>query len=97
LPNQSGGKPECQGLRTLGQCDVQALLRLPTGIFYTQGVKGNVLFLDRKPASEPPWTKTLRIYDFCTNQHFMLKTSPLKRSDLDDFVACFNSENRHHL
>ena len=77
------------------QCDVHTLLRLPTGIFYAQGVKANVLFFDRKPASEKPWTKTLWIYDFRTNQHFTLKTNPLKRADLDDFVACYNPENRH--
>jgi type I restriction enzyme M protein len=58
-------------------------------------VKANVLFFDRKPASEKPWTKTLWIYDFRTNEHFTLKTNPLKRSDLDDFVACYNPENRH--
>ena len=57
-------------------------------------MKANVLFFDRKPASEKPWTKTLWIYDFRTNQHFTLKTNPLKRSDLDDFVACYNPQNR---
>jgi|SRR5579859_1877468 len=68
---------------------------IPTGIFYSQGVKANVLFFDRKPASETPWTKKLWIYDFRTNQHFTLKTNTLKRSDLDDFVARYNPENRH--
>jgi len=58
-------------------------------------VKANVLFFDRKPASATPWTKTLWIYDFRTNEHFTLKTNPLKRSDLDDFVTCYNAENRH--
>jgi type I restriction enzyme M protein len=58
-------------------------------------VKANVLFFDRKPASETPWTKTLWIYDLRTNQHFTLKENPLKRTDLDDFVNCFNPENRH--
>ncbi len=77
------------------QCDVHTLLRLPTGIFYAQGVKANVLFFDRKPASEKPWTTKLWIYDFGTNEHFTLKTNPLKRFDLDDFVACYNPENRH--
>jgi len=43
----------------LKQCDVHTLLRLPTGIFYAQGVKANVLFLDAKPAQEKAWTKTL--------------------------------------
>src|SRR5436305_14398322 len=64
-------------------------------IFYAQGVKANVLFFDRKPASETPWTKTLWIYDLRTNKHFTLKTKTLTRSDLDDFVAYYRPENRH--
>jgi type I restriction enzyme M protein len=89
-----GGAGETIRRRLLGQCDVHTLLRLPTGIFYAQGVKANVLFFDRKPASETPWTKRLWVYDLRTNQHFTLKTNPLKRSDLDDFVACYRPENR---
>jgi type I restriction enzyme M protein len=65
------------------------LLRLPTGIFYAQGVKANVLFFDRKPAAEKPWTSKLWIYDLRTNKHFTLKENPLKREDLDDFVGCY--------
>ncbi len=57
----------------LKQADVHTLLRLPTGIFYAQGVKANVLFFDRKPAQEPPWTTKLWIYDLRTNLHFTLK------------------------
>jgi type I restriction enzyme M protein len=64
-------------------------LELPTGIFYAQGVKANVLFFDRKPAQEKPWTQKLWIYDLRTNLHFTLKERTLKRSDLDDFVACY--------
>ena len=79
----------------LGECDVHTLLRLPTGIFYAQGVKANVLFFDRKPASETAWTRDLWIYDLRTNRRFTLKQSPLTRSDLDDFVACYNPGNRH--
>lgn len=89
-----GGAGETVRRKLLHECEVHTLLRLPTGIFYAQGVKANVLFFDRKPASETPWTKTLWIYDFRTNQHFTLKTNPLKRSDLEDFVACFNPKNR---
>jgi len=63
---------------------------------YAQGVKANVLFFDKKPASEKPWTKKLWIYDFRTNKDFTLKTNPLKRSDLDEFVKCYNPENRHN-
>jgi type I restriction enzyme M protein len=90
-----GGAGETIRRKLLHECDVHTLLRLPTGIFYAQGVKANVLFFDRKPASETPWTKTLWIYDFRTNEHFTLKTKPLKRSDLDDFVACYDADNRY--
>jgi type I restriction enzyme M protein len=91
-----GGAGETVRRKLLHECDVHTLLRLPTGIFYAQGVKANVLFFDRKPASETPWTKELWIYDLRTNQHFTLKTNSLKRTDLDEFVACYRPENRHH-
>jgi type I restriction enzyme M protein len=74
---------------------VHTLLRLPTGLFYAQGVKANVLFFDKKPASETPWTKKLWIYDLRTNMHFTLKTSSLQRSDLDEFVKNYNPGDRH--
>jgi type I restriction enzyme M protein len=90
-----GGAGETVRRRLLEQCDVHTLLRLPTGIFYAGGVKANVLFFDRKPPSERPWTQTLWIYDFRTNQNFTLKTRALVRADLDDFVACYNPANRH--
>ena len=89
-----GGAGETIRRKLLHSCDVHTLLRLPTGIFYAQGVKANVLFFDRKPASETPWTKFLWIYDLRTNKHFTRKTNPLKRADLDDFVSCFNPANR---
>ena len=54
-----------------------------------------MLFFDRKPASEKPWTEKLWIYDLRTNQHFTLKERTLKSSDLDEFVQCFHAENRH--
>jgi type I restriction enzyme M protein len=90
-----GGAGEVVRRRLLNECDVHTLLRLPTGIFYAQGVKANVLFFDRKPASETPWTKQMWIYDFRTNMNFTLKTNQLVRSDLDEFVACYNPLNRH--
>jgi type I restriction enzyme M protein len=90
-----GGAGETIRRRLLKECDVHTLLRLPTGIFYAQGVKANVLFFDRKIASEKPWTKKLWIYDFRTNQHFTLKTNPLRREDLNDFIACYHADNRH--
>src|SRR5437899_971049 len=91
-----GGAGETVRRELLKQADVHTLLRLPTGIFYAQGVKANVLFFDRKPAADKTaWTEKLWSYDLRTNQHFILKENPLKRSDLDDFVAAFNPKNRH--
>ncbi|MCK4450566.1 MAG: SAM-dependent DNA methyltransferase, partial [Anaerolineae bacterium] len=60
-----------------------------------QGVKANVIFFDRKPASSTPWTKQLWIYDLRTNKNFTLKQNPLTRADLDEFVACYNPANRY--
>jgi type I restriction enzyme M protein len=90
-----GGAGETIRRKLMHECDVHTLLRLPTGLFYAQGVKANVIFFDKKPASEMPWTKKLWIYDLRTNQHFTLKTNPLKRADLDEFVVLFNPANRH--
>jgi type I restriction enzyme M protein len=77
--------------RLLEQFNFHTLLRLPTGIWYSQGVKANVLFFDKRPASKTVQTKDLWIYDFRTNIHFTLKTNPLKGGDLDDFVKCYKA------
>jgi hypothetical protein len=53
-------------------------IHLPTGIWYAPGVKANVLFSDKKPAAERPWTQSLWVYDFRTNIHFTLKQNPLR-------------------
>jgi type I restriction enzyme M protein len=74
--------------------DFHTLLRLPTGIFYKQGVKANVMFFDKKPVSEKANTKDLWIYDLRTNQRFTLKERPMVRADLDDFVDCCASGER---
>jgi type I restriction enzyme M protein len=90
-----GGAGETVRRNLLRQFDVHTLLRLPTGIFYAQGVKANVLFFDAKPAREQPWTSKLWVYDLRTNMHFTLKTNTLKREDLNEFVECFRPEGRH--
>jgi type I restriction enzyme M protein len=91
-----GGAGETVRRKLLHECDVHTLLRLPTGVFYAQGVKANVLFFDRKPASEKLWTEKLWIYDLRTNKHFTLKTNPLPYEDLQDFIRCYNAENRYN-
>jgi len=84
-----GGAGEVVRRKLLHECDLHTLLRLPTGIFYAQGVKANVAFFDKKPGASKPWTQKLWIYDFRTNKDFTLKTNPLKREDLDEFVTLF--------
>ncbi len=84
-----GGAGETIRRRLLHDFDLHTMLRLPTGIFYAQGVKANVLFFDKKPAGERPWTERLWVYDLRTNQHFTLKQNQLRRASLDEFVACY--------
>ncbi len=81
--------------RLLHDCEVHTLLRLPTGIFYAQGVKSNVLFFERRPGAKRAWTQAVWVYDLRTNMHFTLKQNPLTRADLDDFVACYKPGERH--
>lgn len=81
--------------KLLETCDLHTILRLPTGIFYKQGVKANVIFYDKKPASPETQTKEIWFYDFRTNVHFTLKQHPMTDADLDDFVKCYNPENRY--
>jgi len=84
-----GGAGETLRRRLLHDFDLHTMLRLPTGIFYAQGVKANVLFFDKKPAAEHAWTERTWVYDLRTNQHFTLKQNPLTRAALDDFVKCY--------
>jgi type I restriction enzyme M protein len=90
-----GGAGETVRKKLLETTDLHTILRLPTGIFYAQGVKANVIFFDNKPDSKDPWTKEIWVYDYRTNIHHTLKKNPLKLDDLKDFVACYQPENRH--
>jgi type I restriction enzyme M protein len=90
-----GGAGEVVRDKLLRESELHTILRLPTGIFYAQGVKANVLFFDRKPGREKPWTDKVWYYDFRTNVHITLKQNPLTRAALDEFVQCFNPANRY--
>ena len=90
-----GGAGETVRQKLLQTTDLHTILRLPTGIFYKPGVKANVIFFDKKPASPEMQTKDIWIYDFRTNIHFTLKQHPMSDADLQDFIACYNPENRH--
>nr|WP_232221977.1 class I SAM-dependent DNA methyltransferase [Methanococcoides burtonii] len=89
-----GGAGEVLRKKLLETTDLHTILRLPTGIFYANGVKANVLFFEAKPAAKEPWTKEVWIYDYRTNVHHTLKKNPLKFSDLEDFIQCYNTEDR---
>ena len=90
-----GGAGETIRKKLLHECDVHPLLRLPTGLFYAQGVKASVVFFEKKGAGETPWTKQLWIYDLRTNKPFTLKTSPLTRAHLNEFVDLYKVGKRH--
>lgn len=90
-----GGAGEKVRKNLLEKCNVHTLLRLPTGIWYSPGVKANVLFFDKKEASPKPWTKELWVYDLRTNKHFTQKQRPITRADFDEFVACFKPGEFH--
>jgi len=90
-----GGAGETIRQKLLENTDLHTILRLPTGIFYAQGVKANVLFFDNREASPNPWTKEVWYYDYRTNIHHTLKKKPLRFDDLQDFIDCYNPENRH--
>ena len=90
-----GGAGEIVRRKLLETTDLHTILRLPTGIFYKPGVKANVIFFDKRPASPKAQTKEVWVYDFRTNVHFTLKKNPMTESDLSDFIKCYNPENRH--
>ena len=70
------------------KCNLHTILRLPTGIFYAQGVKTNVLFFTRGKTDKDN-TKEVWIYDLRNDMPSFGKTNPLKKEDFDDFVACY--------
>lgn len=90
-----GGAGETVRRKLLQECDVHTLLRLPTGLFYAQGVKANVLFFDRKPGAPHAWTQRLWVYDLRTNKHFTLKSKPLSYEDLVEFVEAYKPGARN--
>ena len=89
-----GGAGEVVRKKLMETTDLHTILRLPTGIFYANGVKANVLFFDNKPAQKEPWTKDIWFYDYRTNVHHTLKKKPMRLEHLQDFIACYQPENR---
>ena len=89
-----GGAGETVRKELMKTTELHTVLRLPTGIFYAQGVKANILFFDNKPASKEAWTKEVWFYDYRTNIHHTLKKKPLQFEDMADFIKCYNAGNR---
>lgn len=77
----------------MDKCNLHTILRLPTGIFYAQGVKTNVLFFTRKKTDKDS-TKAVWFYDLRTNMPSFGKTNPLKASDFACFEAAYTAEDR---
>lgn len=77
--------------RLLEGFNFHTLLRLPTGIWYSPGVKANVLFFDKKAASKEAQTRELWVYDYRTNIHKTLKTKKMVHDDLSDFIECYKA------
>jgi len=90
-----GGAGEKVRRNLLQKCRVHTLLRLPTGIWYSPGVKANVIFFDKKEGRAEAWTDKLWVYDLRTNQHFTLKQKPIRRSDFDEFIGCYKPGRMH--
>ena len=90
-----GGAGEKVRRNLLEKCRVHTLLRLPTGIWYSPGVKANVVFFDKKEGRAEPWTDRLWVYDLRTNMHFTLKQKPIRRKDFDEFVECYQPGRMH--
>lgn len=76
--------------KLLTDFNLHTILRLPTGIFYANGVQTNVLFFEKKGKTKDIW-----VYDYRSRIKHTLATNPLKREDLDDFVSCFSPEDRN--
>lgn len=80
----------------MDKCNLHTILRLPTGIFYAQGVKTNVLFFTRGKTDKNN-TKEVWFYDLRTNMPSFGKTNPLKKEDFADFEKAYEAENRHSI
>jgi type I restriction enzyme M protein len=87
-----GGAGEQIRRALLHQCKVHTLLRLPIGIWYSPGVKANVLFFDKKPTNGSA-TNGIWIYDLRSTKRFSVRQSPIEAEDLTDFIECYRADD----
>jgi type I restriction enzyme M protein len=90
-----GGAGEKIRRTLLQRCAVHTLLRLPTGIGYSPGVKANVMFFNKMPVANSPATKDVWVYDLRSDQKFSLRQNPIETGDLIliDFIRCYSADN----
>lgn len=88
-----GGAGETIRKKLLEKTNLHTILRLPTGIFYAQGVKANVLFFEKSTEKKTPVTKDVWYYDYRTNIRHTPKKNPLRLQHLVDFINCFQGSN----
>jgi type I restriction enzyme M protein len=88
-----GGAGEKIRRSLLQRCNVHTLLRLPTGIWYSPGVKANVLFFDKKQPGPAPATKDIWVYDLRSSRNYSLRQTPIQSEDLLDFVRCYCADD----
>ena len=80
----------------MDKCNLHTVLRLPTGIFYAQGVKTNVLFFTRGTTDKDN-TREVWFYDLRTNMPSFGKTNPLKYDHFKDFITAYTADDRHSV
>jgi len=90
-----GGAGEKIRRALLKRCEVHTLLRLPTGIWYSPGVKANVIFFEKKTVTNVQATKEIWVYDLRSNFSFSIRHNPISNENLTDFIECYQSENRN--
>ncbi len=90
------GEGEKIRIDLMDKCNLHTILRLPTGIFYAQGVKTNVLFFTRGKADKGN-TREVWFYDLRTNMPSLGKTNPLKAEHFADFEAAYEADDRHSI
>jgi type I restriction enzyme M protein len=88
-----GGAGEKIRRALLQRCNVHTLLRLPTGIWYSPGVKANVIFFDKKEIAKTAATKELWVYDLRSGRKFSIRQNPIEPSDLVDFVRSYSADD----
>lgn len=89
-----GGAGETIRKQLMQELNLHTILRLPTGIFYAQGVKANVLFFDKLKVTKQPATQEIWFYDYRTNISHSPKKTPLHFENLQNFVECYQAKDR---